>query len=417
MSKLIFIIIFLLSCVPCRAQLNYVRNPDFEEYTYCPSAFDQIEAATFWNASDSMGSIGIKGNCRPEYCHVCGTSGAGVPDNVAAYQFPRSGSGMAGALFFCDEAPPPAVPYYVYRDYLQGRLFKKLKAGVSYCVTFYVSLGEASGYANDKIGAYLDDGSIDTVSICSKPITFVTPQVYTTSVILDTANWTKVEGSFTANGTEKFITIGNFFSKAATSYVVTNYFFIFTHHSYYVIDDVSVIETNLEADAGIDKAVHIGDSVWIGRGLDSTKGLDCKWYYKGALVDSGAGMYAKAGTIKGIDTYVVVQTICGLVKTDTVLVYTFPVGVDELPDVQAQFYTIYPNPSDGNINIAQKVADAKPVEIIVFNALGSIVYQTRSLFSANAMTLHLGENPSGLFLIQFTDQKGQSSKLTFTIQK
>ena len=406
-----------MSCVPCRAQLNNVRNPDFEEYTYCPSAFDQIEAARFWNASDSMGSVGLKGNCRPEYCNVCGTSVASVPDGGAYNQYPRSGNGMVAAMLFSDEAPPPAVPYYVYRDYLQGRLFKKLKAGVSYCVTFYVSLGEGAGYAHDKIGAYLDDGSIDTVSICSKPITFVTPQVYSTSIILDTANWTKIEGSFIANGTERFITIGNFFSKSATSYVVTNYLFLFEHHSYYTIDDVSVIETNLEADAGTDKAVHIGDSVWIGRGLDSTKGLDCKWYFKGALVDSGAGMYAKAGAVKGIDTYVVVQTICGLVKTDTVLVYTFPVGIDELPDVQAQIYTIYPNPSDGNINIAQKVADAKPVDIVVYNALGAVIYKTGGQLPANIMTLHLDDIPSGLYLIQLTDQKGKSSRARFTIQK
>ena len=418
MKRVLLIIIIASGCFDIQAQVNYVRNPDFEEYTYCPSASDQIEAARFWNAVDSTGSILTKGDCRPEYCNICGTGGtSSIPNNAGFYQYPRSGIGMASAHFFCDETPPPPPPYYYYRDYLQGRLFKNLTAGKSYCVTFYVNLGEGSGYAHDKIGAYLDDGSIDTVSICSKPITFVTPQVFSITIITDTTNWTKIEGSFIANGTERFITIGNFFAKAATSYVLTDYWSMYTGYSYYTIDDVSVIETNLEADAGIDKAVHIGDSVWIGRGLDSTKGLDCKWFYKGSLVDSGAGMYAKAGAVKGIDTYIVVQTICGLVKTDTVLVYIYPVGIDELPNVQAQSYTIYPNPSrDGAINITQKVANAKPVEIVVYSMQGSVVYKASRSFTNSSLSLHLEDIPAGLYLLQVTAEKGYAQRLRFVVK-
>ncbi len=77
-------------------------------------------------------------------------------------------------------------------------------------MTFYTTLEQSSAYAINHIGAYLDDGSIDggqdSVG-CAAPQTEYVPQVFETSIINDTLNWVKVQGSFVANGTEKFITI------------------------------------------------------------------------------------------------------------------------------------------------------------------------------------------------------------------
>jgi len=422
MKKLFLIILFSCVCLYVQAQLNYVRNPSFEQYSKCPTDWNQMVYATSWSGvGDTIGTP----YCAPEYINTCDPGiYATAPNNINFYQYPRSGNGMALTLEYFDESIVPPATYDYHRDYVQGRLFKPLIAGKSYCLVFYVNLIEASQYAINKIGAYFDDGSIDTIrgvdkiSKCGQVISSVTPQVFTTTIINDTLNWIKIEGSFMANGTERYITIGNFFDVTDIATIkLPDPKFGPNQYSFYLVDDVSVIETHLDADAGIDKAVHIGDSVWIGRGLDSTKGLDCKWYYKGALADSGAGMYAKAGTVKGIDTYVVVQTICGLVKTDTVLVYTFPVGIDELPDVQAQSYTIYPNPSDGLINIMQKVADAKPVDIVVYSMQGTIVYKLNKQFTANSLQLQLDDVPTGLYLIRLTDCQGQSSGLRFAVQR
>lgn len=380
--------------------------------------YDNIQAAKYWNAVDT---VYAHFDCRPEYCNTCAGSNIyiGVPKSYNFYQFPRSGNGMAQVQVYCDEIPPPPPPYYPYRDYLQGHLAKPLKAGTSYCVTFFVNLIEASQYAINKVGAYIDDGSIDTVEYCSKPMTFVTPQVFTSTIITDTLNWIKIEGSFIANGNEDHITIGNFFDKAHTSAIIVPFSPISGPNSFswYLVDDVSVIETNLPADAGLDKGVHSGDSVFIGRGLDSTKGLDCKWYKKGVLVDSGAGIWAK-GTVTGIDTYIVVQTICGLVKTDTVQVYTFPVGINELPDVQGQSYAVYPNPSiDGNINIIQKITSSKPVFILIYNTQGRIIFNDEGHFIDNQFPLALPETATGLYLILIKDQKGNTFRQTFIIRK
>jgi len=48
------------------------------------------------------------------------------------------------------------------------------------------------------------------------------------------------------------------------------------------------------------------------------------------LIDSGATITVAANvTVGAKDTYVVVQTVCGLVKTDTMELRTVPLGIQE----------------------------------------------------------------------------------------
>src|SRR6202012_3141344 len=97
---------------------------------------------------------------------------------------------------------------YVLKDavnYVQGRLYKPLISGKSYCVTFYVKMAQQSGYAINHICAYLDDGLIDTTKPPGAPQTQFLPQIDESALIDDTLNWHKVEGNFVANGTERFI--------------------------------------------------------------------------------------------------------------------------------------------------------------------------------------------------------------------
>ena len=96
------------------------------------------------------------------------------------------------------------------RDYLQGHFSSVLTPGQSYCVTFYVVQEDISTYAINKIGAYIDDGTIDTTHNTGLIQKQFTPQILETTVITDTSYWTKIQGSFIATGTEKYMTIGNF---------------------------------------------------------------------------------------------------------------------------------------------------------------------------------------------------------------
>ena len=60
--------------------------------------------------------------------------------------------------------------------------------------------------------------------------------VYSTSIIIDTLNWTRIRGSFISDSTYQYINIGNFFDDAHTdSMHVTD-----SGNEYYYIDDICV---------------------------------------------------------------------------------------------------------------------------------------------------------------------------------
>src|SRR5690606_9278353 len=98
MRRLIIIVI-LFTCAQVRAQVNYVLNPSFEDYSQCPVGSDQIHYATYWTAIDSNGGV-----CTPEFCHTCSMFGTkAVPANAGFYQYPHYGDGLGRAQIFYDE--------------------------------------------------------------------------------------------------------------------------------------------------------------------------------------------------------------------------------------------------------------------------------------------------------------------------
>ena len=288
MRTVVFGVLLLISNTVL-AQQNCVVNPDFEAYSFCPYDGDQIRAAKYWSSTDSLGLS----KCIPEYINSCAdiNSTVSAPQGGGYWQYPHSGNGMVEGVMFYDESYPLPPDGY-YKDFIQGRLTKKLTAGKSYCVSFYVNLEEWSNNAIKDIGAYLDDGTIDTMAPCGPPRNSIIPQVVNTGGVLsDTMRWVKIEGSFTANGKEKFITIGNFRDKAHTTYapIPLNNYNGGLHYSYYLIDDVSVVESGTKANAGPDTHVGQGDSVFTGL---PDKAMDCYWTKLGSsiVVGTGAGI-------------------------------------------------------------------------------------------------------------------------------
>lgn len=384
MIKQLLTSIFLFTCASSEAQVNLVQNPSFEQYSQCPSLYDQINYANYWSGADSTNVNG----CTPEYLNMCATSGyVSVPSNGNYYQYPRTGNGMGLILTYFD------VTITYNRDYLLGRLSNNLVDGQSYCVTFYVSPYENYGYFADKVGAYLDSGGACIANSCN-PLTQFHPQIENTSgVISDTLNWTKIEGTFIANGSERFITIGNFYSLGNTN---TLYAYGSAPGAYYLIDDVSVIPSNLPAYAGGDTWVALGDSVYIGRPKEI--GLECKWYIGTNVVDSGAGIWVKPTTTT---TYVVEQTLCGLIKRDTVVVSVFPTAVNGITN--SKQLSIYPNPASTELSINMELPIFSHVNIL--NSLGQMV-STHSI-TQQETKLDISSLPKGVYYLQLSGEKGR----------
>ncbi len=359
----IIVIFFICACTYVQAQINLVRNPGFENYSICPPSTVFIYAATGWNSIDSNYIPGGTYPFTPCYCdyiNSCAptTSGVSVPNGVYGYQYPHEGNGMVATRIYDDGRD---VGYIAY-TYLQGRLVHNLVSGQSYCVTFYIVRINNSDYAVNNIGAYLDGGFIDTTSHCYAPQTEYTPQIVEPAIISDTLNWTKIQGSFVANGTEKFITIGEFFD---TAHIAKIRFASVYSYGGYLIDDVSVIVSDALATAGPDEWMGVGDSTYIG--VDSNgDGMPCYWYVLGGTtpIDSGGRIKVRPPVTT---SYEVVMDLCGTITRDTVMVHVWPLGVNGAGSEPIEV-NIYPNPTTGNLTIE----GAAGCSVVIYDMVGRV---------------------------------------------
>jgi hypothetical protein len=398
--KTIFISI-LLVCVSVftEAQTNFVKNGDFERYDTCPALLDQLNFAKFWRPPIDSSCSHPAGEYNNACANIFRDLACHVPDNLYFHQYPHSGNGLIALVLYYDKTLPPPYDYpFEYRDYAQVRLYNTLKAGRVYCVSFWVNKSEAFCYAHNKIGAYLDDGSINTaVDSAGKEITSVIPQVYTNTIIKDTQNWVKIEGSFVAVGNENTITVGNFFPNSTM--LLSSDDCIpggFPQYSYYLFDDVSVVPVDEVANAGVDRWVEMGKQTQIGPVEDSTaRGMDCKWYYKSKLIDSGNVITVSASSIKyAVDTYVVVQNVCGKTTRDTMLLRTVGAGMSTFATTENTF-SISPNPSSGKFYISNAslrggtTKQSEPLSIKVYDVLGRVVYEQSLILNKAQMPLEL----------------------------
>jgi hypothetical protein len=309
------------------------------------------------------------------------------------------------------------MPNFQIRNYLQGRLYKKLATNRRYCLSFYISLADGSGYAIKEVAAYLDNGSIDTTKACSSPLIQFHPQIINAiGIVSDTLNWIKIEGTFIANGNESFITIGNFNNKAGTTILAMPIDSQFEssawRYAIYLVDDVSVIESDLPAYAGPDKHVGKGDSVYIGRPKEV--GLECTWSALGstAIIGTGAGIWVKPAVTT---SYVVTQTLCGTVKKDTVRVEVWAAGVHSV-NGQAQQYMLSPNPGNGIIQLSQTAIDVLPVSLSVHESSGRQVYSGSISFHDGQASLDAAGLSPGFYILQLRDGHGNAYALRYVRQ-
>ena len=417
MKKAIITTILICCFLNIDAQINLVRNPGFEDTVACPHTFSLVNDAKYWSGivdtsyslDTNYGLHEVYGsivywdqNCVPFYCNTCDNTiddpsrNATIPNNAWFHHGTHSGNGM----MFLDEfsnAYSPSIGHIENRVYLQGRLFHPLEAGKTYCVSFYVVLADYAIAGSNHIGVYFDDGTIDTTIECGHAKTEYAPQILSDSIVTDTTNWTLIQGSFTAAGSEKFLTIGNFFDSAHTT-VSMLYGFSSSgvQETDYILDDVSVIAIDDTAYAGPDVATTTtGDSVWVG---DTTGFLPCYWYANNgtgwALIDSNA-----AGLKVHPDTttqYVMQLNVCGHITTDTATVWVWTTGVQNIGKAPPQL-SIQPNPTKNKTT----VAGAPGCILHLYNAIGQQVVTLPA--ATNKQELDLTNLPPGTYTLQAID--------------
>lgn len=230
---------------------NLVPNNSFEDNTTLPCGFISSSAvldlaATGWIYA-SGGTSDIHSTEVLSSCWNCASSATGP-----GIEAPRTGEEMAG---FYNKIPGRIDGY---REYIQIKLDKPTVVGETYCVEMYVSLADASAYASNNIGLLLSTEQIVSGSFgaIARP-----PHVNESDVVTTKSGWHQVTGTIVADSAYEWVTIGNFYSYAATDDTFLSS--TGSNWAYYFFDDVFVIlapeDTTLVSTK--DTAVCPGDTI------------------------------------------------------------------------------------------------------------------------------------------------------------
>jgi hypothetical protein len=398
-----------LSCLlyfiiqPAQAQLaNYVNNGGFEVCENC-STWNGIGPllAKYWNSIDTT-------QTKASYARLSELPPSPqVPQSGYSWQWPRTGrSYIIVTLYLFPNSTQSQ------RLYARNELKQNLQAGKTYCVKFYWNITNQSSCGTDGMGAYFGDNSLDTITQSDRPITFLTPQVQnpTGNMLKDTLNWILFTGTFTANGTEKYMMLGNYKTDVATNSVVINPANMPTKFTDILYDDVSCLDVDLPAFAGYDYYMVPGDSAFIGRTPDVGINEACTWYQLPNMatpIATIAGMYVKPANTT---TYVVRQEICGGIKWDTVVVYKSAVGIPEAGNRSQDLREprLYPVPANETLNVQweSEVFEKEFIKAEVLNSLGLVCLQPELSYENKQAAIPIKVLPPGFYTLRL---KGVSS--------
>jgi hypothetical protein len=223
-------ILLLLLPIKSWAQ-NLLPNPGFEKKSECPEKPGQITLANYWFSANSG---------TPDYFNSCSLGmDYGTEFNKRGGQLPHSGKGYAGLQFYL-------MNRNEYYEYIETSLDTSLSAGQLYCITAWVSLGDA-GYAFRQLGALFSMSEIKSPAPVKLKLPFT--KLESGNYLLETDSWMCIHGIYKAKGGERFLTLGGYSPKddfwnirlrAATDSLFKS--------TYYFIDDVAIEAVGDSAD-------------------------------------------------------------------------------------------------------------------------------------------------------------------------
>jgi hypothetical protein len=414
MKRLVMFTLLIFSVRSAYSQ-NLVPNPGFETVdckTSAPFQGCTIERNSPWVSPT---------NGDPDSYNICHTAGIfgnqlwSVPDNDFGLQAANSGVGYAG--FYAWEALTPGSGY---REYIQTELTSPLVAGETYHVSFFFSLSDDSNHAVDGIGAFFSNQSFSFSTTEPLP---ATPQVVSPDVITNKTGWEIISATYTAQGGERFITIGNFFDDDNTT-VLTFDQSGFVNQAYYYIDDV-VVEpaTALPVELLVFDARHEGEYVRTNWTANSETNND---FY--AVLRSKDGVsFEQIGTVEGsgnsnsernyvfyddhpysgVSYYKLRQVDFDGTETISEVVSVYSESVSLI--------NVYPNPAVSELFILIGAKSAMEVNVEVITTAGRLVLQRREYLQEGLSTLELNVSylSSGQYIVRITTPFGEHVEREF----
>ena len=220
--------IFFSFVFNCAFAQNLVQNPSFEAYKYCPEFISNFNKnVTYWSTPTFA---------TTDYFNTCAERMNSI--NHAGSQKAKTGNGYAGIYVFSDNN---------YREYIQGELKEKLEQGITYKLSFYLSLAEYSTHAISQIDVLFmpiplnssNSKEINIKRLSKQAVASRFLEIPNDGFYTDKVNWIKVEVDYEALGFENYFTIGNFNANRKTKkqHVLSS---TGKQFSYYYVDDVRI---------------------------------------------------------------------------------------------------------------------------------------------------------------------------------
>lgn len=181
--------------------------------------------------------------CRPDFdlISTCDTSetlvdyySVGVPSNWFGYQYPKNGNNYISILISSLDGDR--------REWARGFLVDELLKDEFYLIILWVSRCDNFCVSSNNIGVSFQDISSQYSNFADFSNIDYSYVLNNTNSIIDTSNWTKIELLYFAKGTERTMTIGNFFRNEDTKieklYDCEDEYY--SKNAYYYIDDISI---------------------------------------------------------------------------------------------------------------------------------------------------------------------------------
>lgn len=218
---------------PLTIDSNLIINPEFDFYYYKPV---QIVYSGQSKIEDWIPFWVTPGKSTPDY--ISNLRYIDVLNYNYLFDFPLPDTfNYVGIALFKESEP--------YSEFVQGKLIKPLIKGQKYCLKTSVILSSYSGFSINRFACYLSQKQI---AITDKNETTIIPQVIFSDLALDDKQFVSLCKDFTADGGERFITIGRFLPSEKLDiqprYNIPKSQFGLEKSAYYLFDNVELYEIN-----------------------------------------------------------------------------------------------------------------------------------------------------------------------------
>ena len=220
-----FLLLIFLGCVFWSKGQNIVKNGSFE---------DTVRTINGGLRSNYWGTPTV--NSSPDFFHSNRSNTYfKVPQNIFGFQHAKTGSAYYGLV------GNGVMSFPENREYIQNEFADSLKKDSSYCFQMYVSLADSMTYAiKNNLGVFFSSKKLKLNNLSHLRIDTL-PQIEfnDSSFFTEKTNWIKLSGAYTAQGGERFLSIGVFRpdSLLDTLYVGGGADPMY-NKAYYYIDDV-----------------------------------------------------------------------------------------------------------------------------------------------------------------------------------